>query len=574
MKEKKWTLKSNDEEKVQALQKAIHIHPVLCRLLVQRGIYTYEEARMFFRAELKDLHDPFLMKDMDKAIMRIDQALAQKERILIYGDYDVDGTTSVALVYTFLHDFYSELEFYVPHRNKEGYGISILGIDYAKEKGCSLIIALDCGIKAADKARYASERGIDMIICDHHLPGDELPEVCALLDPHQPACNYPFKELSGCGIGFKLVQAYAQRHNIPEEKIWPLLDLVVVSIASDIVSMRGENRILAKYGLKMLNENPRPGLCALVKVANLEFPLNISNIVFGLGPRINAAGRMQDATWAVRLLITGKKEEAVDHAGTLHRHNNNRREVDKATTEEALEMLENDPASADRCTTVLYNESWHKGVIGIVASRLMDHYYRPTILLTRSNGVLSGSARSVKGFDIYEAISACSDLLEQYGGHMFAAGLTLKPENLGSFCARFEEAVRNRITPEQLQPEIEIDAEIALSDISSHNFFTILEEFEPFGPDNMHPVFISRNLYSNDRTRTISKKHLMIGATEKENISYDCIAFGKGEMYDELVRDDTLFNMCYVIEKKTYQGKSYLQLQIRDIKILKPETVA
>ena len=425
--ERRWVIKETDNNAVMQLQEALGIHPVLCKLLVDRGIDTYDKARYFFRPELEHLHDPFLMKDMDKAVDRIVAAMSAGERILIYGDYDVDGTTSVALMFLYLNPVYPNIDYYIPNRYKEGYGISMQGIDYASDNNCSLIIALDCGVKAIEQARYAAEKSIDMIICDHHLPGEELPEVVALLDPHQPGCAYPYKYLSGCGLGFKLAQALTLHQGWDMEHVYNLLDLVTVSIASDIVPITGENRVLAYYGLKKIDTNPILGLKALMEVSNLQAPMSISKIVFGLGPRINAAGRLDDARKAVRMLISSTDAFAKDNADVLQTHNLDRKEIDKQITSEALEMLELDPLTPERVTNVLFNPEWHKGVIGIVASRVMDQYYKPTVMLTRSNGVVAGSARSVKGFDVYEAISACSEYLEQFGGHMYAAGLTMAP---------------------------------------------------------------------------------------------------------------------------------------------------
>ncbi|MFI5171208.1 MAG: single-stranded-DNA-specific exonuclease RecJ, partial [Chitinophagales bacterium] len=529
--DKRWVFKETDDEKVISLQQELKVHPIVCRLLVQRGINTFDEAKKFFRPEISDLHDPYLMKDMQKAVDRINNAIAANERILIFGDYDVDGTTSVALVYSFFSEMYSNIDFYIPDRYHEGYGISIKGIDYAKNTNCGLIIALDCGIKANDKVDYANNAGIDFIICDHHIPGEKIPAAFAVLDPHQADCKYPYKELSGCGIGFKLVQAFALHHDIPIERILHLLDLVVVSIASDIVPITGENRVLAYHGLQQLNNNPRPGFKALIEITGYEIPLNISNIVFGLGPRINAAGRMDDANKAVKMLIADSVEKAKNGADILQEKNVNRKEIDKKITNDAMLMMQNDPLTNEKVTTVLFSDEWHKGVIGIVASRLIDHYYKPTILLTSSGGMLFGSARSIKNFDIYEAILECSDLLEQFGGHMFAAGLSLLPENLEKFKIRFEEVVRKRIKPEQLIPEIEIDSTLELKDITP-TLNKILKQFAPFGPKNMLPVFMSSSLKSNGRSKIVGDNHLKLGLKDNNFFNADAIAFQKGNFYD------------------------------------------
>lgn len=563
--EKRWVIKPADDEKVNLLRQQLRIHPVLCKLLVQRGIYSFEEARSFFRPSLADLHDPFLMKGMQKAVSRINQAIAGNERILIYGDYDVDGTTSVALVYSFLSMFYSNIDYYIPDRYTEGYGISFKGIDYAEENKCSLVIALDCGIKSNEKMVYANAHNIDFIICDHHLPGDTLPAAYAILDPHQSDCTYPYKELSGCGIGFKLIQAFALYNKLNADTVTPFLDLVVISIASDIVPITGENRILAYYGLQVLNTDPRKGIKALIEVSGLTSPLTINNIVFGLGPRINAAGRLDDAKKAVRMLLSDTHEIAKDNADVLQDKNNDRREIDKQITMEAIEMLQQDVEEKNKVTNVLFSEKWHKGVVGIVASRVIDQYYKPTILLTLSHDMLVGSARSVKNFDIYQAITACSDLLEQYGGHMYAAGLSLKPANLQAFKKRFDDEVRKRILPEQLIPEVEIDAEINLSDIRSE-FYNILKQFAPFGPQNMHPVFATKNICSNGRTKIVGDGHLKLGMKDDNFFHADGIAFQKGLFYEQMLPGNK-FDVCYTIEENIFNGRENLQLNVREIKM-------
>ncbi|MFN0275663.1 MAG: single-stranded-DNA-specific exonuclease RecJ [Chitinophagales bacterium] len=563
--QKRWVIKSADEEKTTLLQKELHIHPVLCKMLVQRGVSSYHDAKLFFRPKLSDLHDPFLMKNMDKAIERIEKAITKEEKILIYGDYDVDGTTAVTVVYSFLKTFYQHLDFYIPNRYTEGYGISFKGIDYAKENNCTLVIALDCGIKSNDKIDYANKLGIDFIICDHHIPGSEVPAACAVLDPKQNDCPYPYKELSGCGIGFKLIQAFAQKNNFSLETITPFLDLVVISIASDIVPITGENRVLAYYGLQILNNNPRKGVKALIEVSGLTPPLSISNIVFGLGPRINAAGRLDDAKKAVNMLLSETNSIAKDNADILQDKNNDRKEIDKQITQEAITMLQNDPNEKSKVTNVLFNEHWHKGVVGIVASRVIDIFYKPTILLTLSNDMIVGSARSVKGFDIYEAMKGCSELLEQFGGHMFAAGLTLKPENLEAFKQKFDNVVRKNISLEQLTPEIEIDAEISLSDIRIE-FYNILKQFAPFGPGNMYPVFMTKYVSSNGRTKIVGEGHLKLGIKDERLFHADGIAFQKGDLYEEL-SEGKKFDVCYSIEENNFNGQEKLQLNVREIKL-------
>lgn len=563
--EKRWVIKDADEDKVSSLQQELKVHPVICKLLVQRGIYSYEAAKKFFRPAITDLHDPFIMKDMEKAIDRIDKAITNNQRILIYGDYDVDGTTSVALAFSFFNSIYKNIDYYIPDRYLEGYGISIKGIDYAKSTNCDLVIALDCGIKAVDKIEYANSIGVDFVICDHHIPGDTVPAAYAVLDPHQPDCNYPYKELSGCGIGFKLIQAYAIRHQIPVEQIIPYLDLVVVSIASDIVPITGENRVLAFFGTEQLNKNPRPGLKALIEIAGYEGQLNISNIVFGLGPRINAAGRMDDANKAVKMLIAETVESAKNGAGVLHEKNVDRKEVDKMITSDALYMLQSNPDTDKRVSTVLCSDKWHKGVVGIVASRMLDHYYRPTILLTESAGMLYGSARSVKNFDIYEAIKACADLLEQFGGHMYAAGLSLRPENFELFSQRFDDVVRASIKPEQLIPEIEIDAALHLKDITP-TFNNIIKQFAPFGPQNMDPIFMSAELLNNGKSRIVGDNHLKLGVKDNNRFNADAIAFQKGAFYDA-INNGARFDICYTIEENNFRDMKNLQLNVRDIKL-------
>lgn len=549
---------------VEELQRSLNVDPVLAALLVRRGISTFEEARRFFRPELAHLHDPFLMKDMDLAISRIEMAIASREKILVYGDYDVDGTTSVALVYSFFKKYHPEIEFYIPDRYKEGYGISTLGIDYAADNGFTLIIALDCGIKSIDKIDYATQKGIDFIICDHHLPGDVLPAAIAVLDPKRTDCPYPYKELSGCGIGFKLVQAYTIKHHISFDDIFCYLDLVAVSIASDIVPITGENRVLAWYGLKKINTEPCKGISALMNLSGRKENLTITDVVFTIGPRINAAGRIDDAKHAVSLLIADTEAIAFEKGQVINLKNTERKEHDSDITGQALALIDADPELIRRKTTVVYNEGWHKGVIGIVASRLTEKYYRPTIVMTLSNGYAAGSARSVLGFDLYEALLECGDLLEQFGGHKYAAGLTIKPENIPAFQQRFEDVVARTIPEELLIPSLTIDAELRLDQISP-KFYRILKQFEPFGPQNMAPVFLSRNVYTYGPASVAGEKHLKMSIHQGNKIYCSCIGFGLSEFLPK-INSGMPFDICYTIEENTYMNKTGLQLNIKGIR--------
>lgn len=539
----------------------------MAELLAQRGISTPEEAGVFFRPSILRLHDPFLMRDMDKAVARIERALGDGERIMIYGDYDVDGTTSVALVQSFLSRFTGELVPYVPDRYAEGYGVSTLGIDRAAEMGVSLIIALDCGIKSIDKVAYAATKGIDFIICDHHLPGDALPEAVAVLDPKRADCPYPFKELSGCGIGFKLMQGVAQHNDIPFSELEPLMDLVVISIACDIVPINGENRILAHFGLKRLNEGPlRPGLQAMLGITAPRRVLSITDLVFVIGPRINAAGRIEHGQQAVELLMSHDLKQAEQIGLRIDRNNSHRQDLDKEITRQALEMFATDDVLRDAWSTVVFNKDWHKGVVGIVASRLIETHYRPTVVLTESNGKASGSARSVRGFDVHEAISACADLLDQFGGHMYAAGLTLPLENVDAFRERFEQVVRERM-PETLRtPQEEIDQEITLDRITDR-FVRVLQHMAPFGPHNMRPVFLTRNVVDTGRARIVGEDHLRLQLQHpgQPGRRLDAIAFRQGQHLD-LVKSGAPFSMLYVVEENEWQGRVNLQLNIKDIK--------
>lgn len=578
--QKKWVLKPEGEsEKVEHLSKVLNIDHNLSNLLVQRGIHTYEQSRDFFRPELSQLHDPFLMKDMDSAVNRIEMAVQRNEKILIYGDYDVDGTTAVALMYTFIISFYYNVGFYIPDRYTEGYGISYKGIDYAASQGVTLVIALDCGIKAMDKVKYASERNIDFIIADHHRPDNELPEAYAVLDPKRQDCNYPFKELSGCGVGFKIAQAYAQEHHIPFRELEKFLDLVVVSIAADIVPVTGENRILAFHGLKLINTNPRPGFEAILKYSNIQRKgnnpkarnnfifnkeLTISDMVFLIGPRINAAGRIESANNSVDLLISDNIEEASHLAEQINDFNIERRNLDATATQEALLMIDKEIPDKEYKTTVVYNEKWHKGVVGIVASRLIEKHYRPTIVLTKSNGLITGSARSIKSFDIYDAIDACSDLLEHFGGHMYAAGMSIKPENFAAFKARFEQVAREKLSDEDMIPEIEIDADLPLKGINS-KFYRILRQFAPFGPGNNAPVFRTKGVIDTGYVRRIKEKHLKLGVIHPKISGFpiDAIAFGQADHFDH-IKSGKPFDICYHVEEN--EMNHMLQLNITDIK--------
>ena len=568
-KEKKWILKDvADEETVSRLSSELGIDPVLARLLVQRGIGTFQEARAFFRPSLDNLHDPFLMKDMDKAVERVEAAVRSGEKILVYGDYDVDGTTAVSLVYSFLQRLTRNVDFYVPDRYDEGYGVSYKGIDWAADNGFGLIITLDCGIKANDKVSYAAGKGIDVIVCDHHLPENDLPAAVAVLDPKRSDCGYPFDDLSGCGVGFKLVQAYSQKNGIPFESLIPLLDLLVVSISSDLVSVVGENRILAHFGLKQLNENPRKGLLAMIHLSGLDPEhITIDDIVFKIGPRINAAGRMESGRMAVELLTAGSDEVAARIGSEINRYNNERKNIDREITREALEMVRSGNCLSARNATIVYNPSWHKGVVGIVASRLVEAFYRPTIVLTKSNGFVTGSARSVHGFDLYDAIESCADLLENFGGHLYAAGLTLKEENLPEFCERIENFIEKHINEDMLTPVIMIDTILDFSQITP-KFFRILKQFQPFGPGNNAPVFLTENVYDNGNVRKVGADggHLKLELIQESQPyrSISAIAFNKSEHFDHIKAGNPI-DVCYSIVENYYRGIANLQLRIKDL---------
>ena len=568
--DKIWNLKKQgDLNEVKHLSAALNVNMVIARLLVQRGIKTFNDAKAFFRPRLSDLLNPFLMKDMDKAVARVEQAIANKEKVMVYGDYDVDGTTSVAMMYSFLKSRIEHIEYYIPDRYSEGYGISPQSINYAIGNGFTLVIALDCGIKAVEKIADAKERGLDFIICDHHNPGSEIPPAVAVLDPKQPECPYPNKELSGCGVGFKLLQAYCQKNNLEQDEIYDMLDLLVVSIASDIVPIIGENRVMAYYGLKKLNTNPGIGLQTIINLAGIGgTEITISDIVFKIGPRLNASGRIEHGKKSVQILVSDDNEKSDIIGEEIDSYNEIRKTLDRDITQEALDMIESSDELKFMNSTVLYNRDWHKGVVGIVASRVTEQYYRPSIILTESNGLATGSARSVRDFDLYEAIGKCSDLLESYGGHMYAAGLTLKIENIPVFRQRFEEIVTSQITNLQQTQTIEIDAKITLSEINPR-FYRILKQFAPFGPHNMSPVFVTEDVYDAGTSRLVGKnqEHLKLDLVEPDVNSgiFAGIAFNQKHAF-ELITSGSPFDICYSIAENDYRGKINLQLFIKDIK--------
>ena len=563
----RWTLKPKPEVAlVSALASQLQVDEVIASLLVQRGITTYEQARQFFRPSLADLHDPYLMKDMDKAVQRIEQAIENNENILIFGDYDVDGTTAVSLVSSYLRSYYPNVATYIPDRYDEGYGISFKGIDFAEDNNMSLIIALDCGIKSIDKVAYAKEKGIDFIICDHHRPGNELPEAIAVLDPKRDDCSYPYDELCGCGVGFKLIQALAQHRNQTIEDLFPYLDLVATAIGADIVPITGENRILAKFGLEVINSHPRPGIKALIQNVKKE-TLTITDVVFIIAPRINAAGRIKHGNYAVQLLTEFDLEQASVFASEIETFNVDRKSLDKQITVEALSQIVTNNEQ-ERFTTVVYNENWHKGVIGIVASRLIETYYRPTLVFTKSGDKLAASARSVKDFDIYQALEQCEEHLEQFGGHMYAAGLTLKESDFENFKKQFEKVVSETISEELLTPEITIDATIDFSDITD-KFFRILKQFEPFGPENMTPLFLTKELKDTGFGKPIGadNEHLKLFVKQHDSQGMAAIGFGLGSKI-ALTQNNQLFQAVYSIDENQWNGQTTLQLRLRDIKEL------
>ena len=567
--DKRWVVKEKgDTAVVKQLAGTLGVSDSLANLMVQRNITSAGEAEAFFNPSLDYLHDPFLMKDMNIAVDRISTAVKKNEKILVYGDYDVDGTTAVALMYSFLKDQYSNVDYYIPDRYKEGYGVSFQGLDYAFQSNCKLVITLDCGIKAVEKVKYARTKGLDVIICDHHYPGDEIPRALAVLDPKQPACNYPYKELSGCGVGFKLIHAYSRVHGIPFSSVYHYLDLVAVSIASDIVPITGENRVMAYFGLKQLNESPRTGLKEIIRESEVSRALTVEDVVFKIGPRINAAGRMETGSKAVDLLVSTDTKLATGISKEISTFNIERRSVDRIITTEAMRMISEDQRNVNSRTTVLYNPTWKKGVIGIVASRLIETYYRPTVILTESNGFATGSARSVQGYDLYQAIEACSDLLESFGGHMFAAGLTLKKENIKPFMERFEKHVYKTITDEQLVPRVFIDTELSFSEINE-DFFKTMSLFQPFGPENMSPVFVSRNVFDTGAGRMVGSngEHLKLDLCQESTgrKSFPAIAFNQAN-HIEYIRGGNPFDICYSLEMNEFRGNKNLQLNIRDIK--------
>lgn len=557
---------------IEKLGKEINVNPTLANMLINRGVESFEQAKDYFRPSLSQLHDPFLMKDMSQAVQRIEQAVLNEEKILVYGDYDVDGTTAVALMYSFLKTFYPHVDFYIPDRYKEGYGISERGVRFAAENEFSLVIALDCGIKAIDKVRLAKELGVDFIICDHHTPGATLPPAIAVLDAKREDCKYPYKELSGCGVGFKLIQAYAKTHGIEESSLYPYLDLLVVSIAADIVPITGENRILAYYGLDRINNTPRPGLKALILQAKVEKEIQISDIVFKIGPRINASGRLEHAQASVELLISSNLDEAIERAKLVDEVNSTRRNFDENITKEAFEMLAIREEEAQWNSTVLFKEDWHKGVIGIVASRCIEKYYRPTIILTESNNKATGSARSVVDFDIYEAIAECADLLDQFGGHKYAAGLTMSVENVPAFQAKFEQVVRSRIEAIHLKPVIEID-DVLLLDQINYKFYNILKQMAPFGPGNTEPVFRISNVYA-DEVTVLKDKHLRFKIVQDGQVTTPvCLGFGMADRAKDpdlttvnMLRGRMRFDIVAEMRENFFRDKSSLQLYVKDIK--------
>jgi single-stranded-DNA-specific exonuclease len=562
--EKRWRILNSNQEKAGALFRELKIHPALCNILVQRGIDTYDKAKNFFRPQLSQLHDPFLMKDMDKAVERILSAFSSNEKILVFGDYDVDGTTSVACMYQFLKKHHPFTEFYIPHRYREGYGISKAGIDFAFQNGFSLIISLDCGIKSFELIQYAKELGIDFIVCDHHLPDEQLPPAVAILNPKQKDCLYPYKELCGCGVGFKLIMALCKTMQLPDEATYEYLDLVATAIAADIVSITGENRILAYYGLKKANENPNFGIKALGYLSKHAKEFHINNLVFIIAPRVNAAGRMDDARKAVMMFVSETYEEALHWAEQLHADNDSRKEADMSITEEALALIESDEIMINRRSTVLFKPHWHKGVVGIVASRLIDYYYRPTIILTQSGEYVAGSARSVSGFNVYEAIHQCRDLLLGYGGHFYAAGMTMENDKVDAFCQKFEQVVQASIHPELLIPEIVIDAEISLTDIKQ-SFYDIICQMEPFGPDNLRPTFVAKKVYNTGWSKVVKESHIRF-VLQQGTAKITGIGFNMAEKMP-LLEAGKAVDVVFKLDENEWNGEKSLQLKVIDVRI-------
>jgi len=562
--QKRWKILTPDKQKSDLLQQSLKISPVICNILVQRGIETFDQSKKYFRPELTDLHDPWLMKDMDKAVERIIGAISNKEKVLVFGDYDVDGTTSVACMYRFLKKIHSDLDFYIPHRYREGYGVSKAGIDHAKENGFTLIISLDCGIKSTDLIAYAKQLGIDFIVCDHHLPDEELPPAVAILNPKQKDCNYPYKELCGCGVGFKLITALAPQFDLSDEDVYESLDLVATAIAADIVPITGENRILAYYGLKKANEYPNNGIKALSFLSALKKELHINNLVFMIAPRVNAAGRMDDAKKAVQMFIADSYDEALHFAEMLHSDNTDRKEADGNITGEALTLINENGEWLERKSTVVYKSHWHKGVVGIVASRLIEHYYRPTIVLTQSGEFAAGSARSVPGFNLYEAVHACREHLIGYGGHFAAAGLTLEIDKIEAFRNKFEEIVSATIHPELLIPEIVIDAEINFSDIQ-WSFYNILQQMEPFGPENLRPVFVVKKVWNTGYSKIVKEEHIKF-SLKQNNTVFTGIGFKMSDKF-HLLQMNKPIDVVFKIDENEWNGNKTMQLRVIDLRI-------
>ena len=564
--EKRWKILKADEDKTNALQQTLKVSKTICSILVQREIDNFEKAKDYFRPQLWSLHDPWLMKDMDKAVQRIIAAFEKNEKILVFGDYDVDGTTSVACMYQFLCKIYNPayLDFYIPHRYREGYGVSKMGIDFAKENGITLIISLDCGIKSVDLIAYAKSLGIDFIICDHHLPDEIIPDAVAILNAKQKDCNYPYKELCGCGVGFKLITALAQHFNIEEQHYYCYLDLIAIAIAADIVPMTGENRTMAFYGLEKINTNPNPGIKALIHLGGIQKKLSINNVVFVIAPRVNAAGRMDDARKAVQLFIEPEYEKALAFAEMLHSDNSDRKEADSSITEEALAIIDADETLINRKTSVVYKEHWHKGVVGIVASRMIEKYYRPTIVLTRSGDVVAGSARSVPGFNLYEAIHACREHLLGYGGHFAAAGMSLLPENVNAFSDQFEAVVSATIPPDLLIPEIIIDAPISFT-VINNSFYNIICQMEPFGPENMRPVFVAKNVWDTGYSKIVKNLHVRF-VVKQDGITLTGIGFNMATKF-YLLQMQKPVDIVFTIDENEWNGNTSLQLKVIDIQL-------
>ena len=562
--QKRWSIQADDKQRTNSLHQALKIHPVLCKILSQRGIDNFENAKEFFRPGLSTLHDPWLMKDMDKAVARIISAINSNEKILVFGDYDVDGTTAVACMYQFLKTFHDHVDYYIPNRYKEGYGVSKMGIDFAKQNDFDLIVSLDCGIKSVELITYARSLGIDFIVCDHHMPDSELPPANAILNPKQRNCNYPYKELCGCGVGFKLITALAEAMNLPAEQVHRFLDLVAVAIAADIVPITGENRVLAYYGLKKANENPNFGIRALSQLSGLRGAMHINNLVFIIAPRVNAAGRMDDANKAVRMFVSESYDEALHYAEMLHSDNTDRKEADSSTTQEALALIEENIEWVNSKSTVLYQPHWHKGVVGIVASRVIERYYRPTIILTQSGEYAAGSARSVPGFNLYEAIHACKDHLLGYGGHFAAAGMTLETANIEAFRLRFEEVVASTINPDLLIPEIVIDAEISFKDIT-WPFYNILCQMEPFGPENLRPVFITRNVVDTGYSRVLKEQHIRF-SLRQDSFNFTGIGFNMADRFGILQAKQPI-DIVFKIDENEWNGEKNLQIRVIDYRL-------